>query len=106
MLSSQVLTADEQFNLVGKLTPVYYNAGETITEEGGFGDNLYIIERGECEVIKEVNGQQKIVDRLTGGDSFGQLALLYDMPRSATVKAVTNMTMISLERAALYSTLG
>jgi len=106
MLSSQILTADEQFQLVEALKPAYFVAGDRITEEGSIGDNLYIIERGECEVIKEVGGIMKPVTRMVSGDFFGQLGVLYDMPRSATVVAVTqNVSMLSLDRNAIYSTI-
>jgi CRP-like cAMP-binding protein len=105
MLSDKILTADEQFLLVGRLQPGQYTKQDKVIEEGAVGDRLFIIERGECEVIKEVHGVTKPVMRMGKGDYFGEMGVLYDMPRSATVVAMTNLTVLSLDRDAIYKTL-
>merc|ERR1719199_1087790 len=70
LLVTSVLTDMDRYWLVGKLRPWYFNAGETIVEQGDVGDTLFIIERGTCEVI--VNG---VVCRTIGReDFFGELA--------------------------------
>ncbi|MFN7124093.1 MAG: cyclic nucleotide-binding domain-containing protein, partial [Hydrogenophaga sp.] len=69
-------------------------AGSTIITQGSPGDKFYVIQAGECLV--DVNGEQVAV--LRGGDSFGELALLYDSPRAATVRAATSCTLWTLDR--------
>lgn len=105
LLSLKVLSVQEQFWLVGKLRPWNFEEGDTIFAEGESGDKLYIIERGFCEIWKDVHGTNTRICRIQKGDFFGELAVMYDMPRSATVKAVTGITLLSLSRDDLYKTL-
>jgi CRP-like cAMP-binding protein len=60
-----------------------YRAGDTVVTQGDMGDAMYIIERGRCDVI--VNGT--VVHKLSDGDSFGELSLLSDEARSASIVA-------------------
>ena len=62
-------------------------AGRAVFEEGDGGDRFYIIESGEVEVSKA--GQH--VALLTAGESFGEIALLRDVPRTASVVARTDL---------------
>jgi CRP/FNR family transcriptional regulator, cyclic AMP receptor protein len=64
-----------------------YNEGETLTQEGSGGAGFFIVESGEAEA--SVAGEVK---RMIGpGDYFGEIALLNDSPRTATLTARTNM---------------
>ena len=65
-----------------------------IIAEGEPGDKLYVIEKGELEVT--ING--KVVRTMVRGDMVGELALLYDSPRSATVRTITETVVWSLSR--------
>ena len=65
-----------------------------ISSKGQNGDYFYIIDSGKFTVI--VNN--KPVSTLTNGHSFGELALLYESPRQATVRADTNAVLFSLDR--------
>jgi len=61
--------------------------GETIIQQGGDGDFFYVIDRGDFEVFKSDNGDvEKKVFEYKGGGSFGELALMYNCPRAATVR--------------------
>ena len=68
---------------------------------GSEGDYFYIIERGKFQVI--VNG--KPVAELDDGRSFGELALLYNTPRAATIRALTPCSVFSLDRSTFRLTL-
>jgi len=63
---------------------IYLDAGETLFEQGDFGDALYLMIEGELEVI---NGEQ-VVSHIMVGECVGELAVLDWEARSATVKAV------------------
>jgi len=106
LISQAILTKEEQFRLVGKLRPWTFRKGESIITEGEVGDKLYIIERGNCEVTKQMNGREHVVEEFGKGSFFGEIACLYDIPRTATVSALTDVTVLSLSRDDLFSTVG
>ncbi|MES1909201.1 MAG: hypothetical protein MHM6MM_001983 [Cercozoa sp. M6MM] len=64
-------------------------AGSTIIRQGEPGDNFYVVERGEFEIFvcKPNASTEKLVARRGAGTSFGELALMYNSPRAATVRA-------------------
>jgi len=68
----------------------------TIIEQGAAGDYFYVLSDGVCDFL--VNGKK--VGQANPGDSFGELALLYDAPRAATVQAATNCTLYRVDQAA------
>jgi serine/threonine protein kinase len=65
----------------------HFAPGATIVEEGDAGNAAYIIERGECDVYKNVQGKRVLLRRLSPGDVFGEMAVLTGAPRSASVVA-------------------
>ena len=69
-------------------------AGRTIIREGEAGDRFYVIEAGLVAILK--NGVE--VNRLGPGSYFGETALLRDVPRTATVTAVTGVVLHALDR--------
>jgi MFS family permease len=81
-------------NLAMKLIPVSVAAGETVFRQGAHGDHFYIVEDGRCEIW--IDGE-KVADAWPG-ESFGEIALLRDIPRTATVKAVDDTKLLALER--------
>ena len=70
--------------------------GERIVKQGEDGDAFYVISSGQVDVIE--NRRKK--NRLGAGDYFGEIALLTDEPRTATVRAVTPVRVLELERKA------
>lgn len=67
-----------------------FASGETIIQEGEPGDVLYIVENGELNCHKLIEGEDKFLKKYQPGDVFGELALLYNAPRAATIKAETD----------------
>jgi hypothetical protein len=68
-------------------------AGEVVVREGEIGDDFYMVESGELVVTQQ--GHE--VRRLGPGDSFGEVALLQSIPRTATVVAVTAGELLLLD---------
>jgi glucose-6-phosphate 1-dehydrogenase len=77
------------------LTPAAAAAGEEIVRKGEVGDEMYFLSRGSVEVV---DGDGKVVKTMGEGDFFGELALLSDQPRSATVRAATPCDLFVLNQ--------
>jgi CRP/FNR family transcriptional regulator, cyclic AMP receptor protein len=65
--------------------PAKFEPGEVIFSEGDKGDKMYVIRSGEIEVERD----GKIVETLSGGGIFGEMALIDGSPRAATARAKT-----------------
>jgi cAMP-dependent protein kinase regulator len=84
--------------IIGAMEEKKYNSGEIIIKQGENGDILYCIEEGNCECYKKIEKEEKLVKKYQAGDSFGELALLYNCPRAAIVKAINNVITWCLDR--------
>jgi MFS family permease len=91
MLTPLSLAAKE--HLATALVPVSVPAGEIVISAGERGDRFYIVADGELEIVGD--GLHRTAEP---GDHFGEIALLRDMPRTATVRAVTDSQLYALER--------
>ena len=81
-------------HLATSLVPVHIPAGQDVFRQGESGDRFYIVKNGE--VVVSVDGEP--VNRLGSGGYFGEIALLKDVPRTATVAAETETELLALER--------
>jgi predicted MFS family arabinose efflux permease len=81
-------------HLAVKLEERRVRSGEVVFREGDPGDLFYVVESGRVRV--EIDGEQ--VNDLWPGEAFGEIALLRDVPRTATVTAVEDTTLLALER--------
>jgi len=93
---------DEFGAIVDKLEPLTLIAGERIIAEGDDGDSMYLISRGGGKVIKEVEGQELVLDQLGEGEFFGEMSLLVGGPRSASVFATSETEVLRLKATDLF----
>jgi len=70
--------------------------GKVIFRQGEEGDCAYFIHSGEVEVIREKDGTEELVDRLGKGQYFGEMALISNAPRNATVRSVSPVRLAIL----------
>jgi hypothetical protein len=86
--------------LARALTPLAVPTGAAIIRQGEPGDRFYVIESGEVEF--SIDGRP--IKRDGPGGSFGEIALLRDIPRTATVQAVSDTRLLALERGPFLET--
>ena len=87
-------------HLASSLAAVALPAGIAVISEGDHGDGFYIVEDGELEV--SIDGEH--VRTLGAGGYFGEIALLRDVPRTATVRTLTDVRLQRLDRAPFIGT--
>jgi hypothetical protein len=85
--------------LAANLIPVDAPVGVWLIREGERGDRFYVVDEGEVEI--EIGG--RAVRREGPGSSFGEIALLRDVPRTASVRAVGDVRLLALEREVFLS---
>jgi NADH:ubiquinone reductase (H+-translocating) len=86
----------------------YFEPGQVIFREGDHGDSLYVVTGGEVEVVRERAAGETPLRRLGRGECFGEIALVSDRPRTATVRAVSASNVLAVDRdafQALFATL-
>ncbi len=80
--------------------------GEVLFEEGAPGDALYLVRRGSVTVSRRIGGREIVLSYVASGNYVGEMALLSDAPRSATVRAaIDNTEVIRIEAAAFQEML-
>jgi MinD-like ATPase involved in chromosome partitioning or flagellar assembly len=92
--------------LARQLQPAFAAKGSTIIHQGDPGESMFIIQEGRCEVtVEESPGHAITIAFLGGGDFFGEMALVSEEARTATVRALEDCKLLVLDRKTLYNTL-
>mmetsp|Transcript_36608 Transcript_36608/g.105255 ORF Transcript_36608/g.105255 Transcript_36608/m.105255 type:complete len:1056 (-) Transcript_36608:152-3319(-) len=92
------LEAKDMETILMAMKEVPMKAGEKVIIEGDDGDFLFVIETGSLECIKKIDGEDKVVKTCEPGDVFGELALLYNCPRAASVISAGKCVLWELDR--------
>lgn len=87
--------------LAGLLESRAVHVGDVVVTQGEVGDHFYLIESGSAEVTRD----GRHVADLGAGDYFGEIALLMDIPRTASVAASTSLNLLVLERGDFLATI-
>lgn len=92
--------AYDEMEIVGKIVSSYlFHAEEVLFQEGSHGGSMYFVVDGTLEVIRQnEEGKQVVIASLMPGQSVGEMAIIEGIVRSATVKAKTDGSLITLKR--------
>ncbi|MDQ6998836.1 MAG: FAD-dependent oxidoreductase [Mariprofundus sp.] len=82
----------------GGIRQEHYETGETVFEQGDVGDRVYVLIKGEVEVMRHENDQVCRLAQLHSGDIFGEMAVLHCAPRNATIRCSEPSEVLSIER--------
>src|ERR1700722_4999405 len=86
---------------------VQLNAGDVLFEQCTMGDLIYVVSEGEFDIVRELaDGGEELVKVAGPGDYFGEIGVLFHMPRSATVRARTDATAVGYTAQAFRERLG
>ncbi len=92
-LSGETLAA-----VADRLMPERYAAGEVVVRQHEPGDKLFIVGRGAVEIVVKDGAGERRINTLTEGEYFGEMALLEEKPRVATVRTIMPSELYSLSR--------
>ncbi len=102
MLQSELferLPATNIQKVFGRMERINVAADEVVVEQGGPGDSYFVVERGYCEVSREIDGGKEIhLADLGAGDAFGETAIIANETRNASVTMLSDGTLMRLSR--------
>jgi signal transduction histidine kinase len=94
------LSQEDLERLYDMAETVHYARGDAVVEEGSEGDALYVALSGSFEVGKRSGEREVIINRCGPGDMIGEISLLGQMPRMATVRTTSEASVLRISRAA------
>ena len=97
----RALDAEQRDMIVQAFTgPITVKSGEKIIQQGESGDTFYLLEDGSVDVfVAKKDDEPKLVHTYKAGDSFGELAIMYNAPRAATGTAQGDCKLWTLDRS-------
>lgn len=94
--------SEKDFSMLSEMVEeVRVKAGEELFREGAMGHHAYVIQEGELEIIKESSDRPVLLAVRGPGEVIGEMALLEEAPRMATVKARTDSLLLALDKEEL-----
>uniref|UniRef100_A0A673L2T9 cAMP-dependent protein kinase type II regulatory subunit n=1 Tax=Sinocyclocheilus rhinocerous TaxID=307959 RepID=A0A673L2T9_9TELE len=98
ILLFKTLEQDQFAEVLDSMFEVLVKPNECIINQGDDGDNFYVIERGVFDIVIQKDGVSRCVGRYDNKGSFGELALMYNTPRAATIRATQEGALWALVR--------
>lgn len=92
------LTSDELNFIAGHMHVLRTVSGGIIFKENDPGDFVCFVVDGTIKVSKNINGTEKTIAELASGNSIGEMGVVGDFPRTATVKSISDATLLTLKR--------
>jgi CRP-like cAMP-binding protein len=97
------LPAQQIDAITAQLETVEYESGATIVRQGAPADKFFIIVDGEVTVLRDSGQGEVPVATLGRGQFFGEIAILQDTPRTATARATSPVTLLTMDRSIFRS---
>src|SRR5438034_7623884 len=85
-------------SITGELEECHVAGGDTVLRAGEPSDSVYVVLSGRLRAYVEREGKEHAVGEIGSGDSVGEMAVLTDEPRSATVRALRDSELVRLSR--------
>jgi signal transduction histidine kinase/predicted CoA-binding protein len=90
------LSEDDLAQLCETVEEVRLSKGDLLFAQGSTGDKAYVVKDGEVEILKHSQGREVLLAVRKSGDVIGEMSLLQEAPRSATVKARTDSSLLAI----------
>jgi CRP-like cAMP-binding protein len=84
--------------LSGVIEEIHLAKGEELFAQGSRGDKAYVIKEGELEILRESEGRNVLLAVRNAGEVIGEISLLQEVPRTASVRARTDTVLFSLSQ--------
>ncbi|ESP00312.1 hypothetical protein LOTGIDRAFT_61540, partial [Lottia gigantea] len=98
ILIFRALEPEQMQEVLDAMFEKHAEPNEHIIDQGDDGDNFYVIDSGKYDIYVLIDGKSTLVGNYDNKGSFGELALMYNMPRAATIVANTPGTLWALDR--------
>lgn len=93
------ITPDEVGELISRSQVRNYLAETVLCQEDAIENTFYMILEGKCEVTKFINKNEvRLLKIMEAGDFFGEMGLIHNAPRAATVKCITDVVVLELDK--------
>lgn len=102
----QGMSDDQLVWIADKFQAVNLDRNTVVYSEGAPGDCFYMVFRGRVRVIHRVKHEDQMLNILTPGDFFGEEALLYNVPRTSTIRTIEKTTLLRMDREHFDDVLG
>lgn len=103
ILLFRCLDDDQIKDVIDAMFERHVSPGEKVITLGEDGDNFYVVESGIYDIIVKVGDEEKTVGKYENKGSFGELALMYNTPRAATILAKTEGVLWAMTREVFRS---
>ncbi|CAD8119317.1 unnamed protein product [Paramecium sonneborni] len=97
----QALDQNEKNIIIDAMEEKHFNPGDWIINQGDDGNELYVVAQGQLDCYRRFskNQEPQLIKQYQSGDMFGELALLYNAPRAASIQSNTDSILFALDRS-------